>query len=278
MTPFNVEIPEEYLSKLAEAAVKNQRGHTALLEAKDREIERITAKFDDLERGMEQRVASAQSAAEVQQRQIHELETSLKQSLSTIQTQQSRIDDFETCLKQSLSTTQIQQSRIDELEARLQRALSTVETQQGLIHTLGNRFERLENQWTSYMHYHLSPDGQEVLDTRTGLIWRRAVEPGEFTYEQALKHAAQVAKKTGLPWRVPTKKELKALIDEKQNYPVIDTVVFPDTPSTWFWSSSPYAGSAGDAWVINFDSGAIYDSYRSSIYAVRLVRVGVNRG
>jgi len=272
MTPFNLEIPEEYLSKLAEASVKNQKGYTALLEAKEREIERMNVKIYELERHMEQTVASTQSAAEEQQRQINEFETHLKQSLSTLQNQQNRIDDFETFLKQSLSTIQIQQSRIDDLEDCLQRALSTVETQQGLIHAQGNRLERLENQWTSHMHYHLSPDGQEVLDTRTGLMWRRAVEPGEFTYEKALEHAAQVAKKTGLPWRVPTKKELKTLIDKTLGCPAIDTVVFPSTPSTWFWSSSPYAGSAGDAWVINFDSGDVYDSYRSSAYAVRLVR------
>jgi hypothetical protein len=127
-------------------------------------------------------------------------------------------------------------------------------------------------------HYELSADGQEVTDHKTGLIWRRAVEPGDFTWAEAQAHAKSIARQTGLPWRVPTIDELKTLIDEKRkkrnDRPVIDTDFFPERATERFWSSSPYVGEADGAWSVNFNSGFVGYWYRDYSIAVRLVRGG----
>jgi hypothetical protein len=141
------------------------------------------------------------------------------------------------------------------------------------IDELQSRIEKLEN-WTPHRHYHLSPDGLEALDTRTGLIWRRTVEPGGFTYEKALEHAAQIAQETGVSWRVPTREELESLIDKTRKDPAIDTFVFPGTPSSRFWSSSPYVGDTSGAWVVGFSYGNVLNYNRGDTGAVRLVRGG----
>jgi len=253
MTPFNLEIPEEYLSKLAEASVKNQKGYTALLEAKEREIGRITEKFDTFEKHLEKVRKSAETALEAQRREMGELKASLENALSMLQTQQRRMDDLEAHSKEAQSTVKTQQKRIDELQSRI---------------------EKPENPWAPHRHYRLSLDGLEALDTGTGLIWRRTVEPGAFTYEQALEHAARIAQETGVSWRVPTRQELESLIDKTRKNPAIDTFVFPDTPSSRFWSSSPYVGSTSFAWFVGFYDGYVYYDYRSYSSAVRLVRGG----
>jgi hypothetical protein len=108
----------------------------------------------------------------------------------------------------------------------------------------------------------------EVLDTQTGLIWQREVTEN-LTHNQALEHAEREVQSTGLPWRVPTVDELASLVDRSQVTPASG---FPNMPETWFWSSSPYVGSAYFAWYVHFNNGNVGYDYRGSGSAVRLVR------
>ena len=112
---------------------------------------------------------------------------------------------------------------------------------------------------------------QEVIDHQTGLIWRKAPEPGSFTFHEAQTHAQKTAQQTNLPWRVPTIDELLGLVDHSLSNPATS---FPDTPSVVFWSFSPYVGSTNYAWFVNFYYGYVYINVRYSTYAVRLVRGG----
>ena len=131
-----------------------------------------------------------------------------------------------------------------------------------------------------------SSDGQEVTDTKTGLIWRRCAEGmtfkvntcvgsyNTFTHEAALKRATGEATRTGVSWRLPNVKELASIVDRSRSSPAIDSKAFPATPSTWFWSSSPYVGNSDYAWDVYFSYGSVYGSGRSTASAVRLVRGG----
>lgn len=123
------------------------------------------------------------------------------------------------------------------------------------------------------------------IDKKTGLIWRRCAEgmvisggtctgeASEFTYDEALQHAAAEAGRTGLGWRMPEKDELASILDESRSSPAIDPTIFPATPSNWFWSASPVVGSSGYAWGVDFDDGDVDDGYlRSGSGYVRLVR------
>jgi len=116
--------------------------------------------------------------------------------------------------------------------------------------------------------YEKSVDGQEVIDHKTGLIWRQAAEPGLFTFQEARAHAQVVAQRTGLPWRVPTLDELASLLDRGRHEPAS---AFPDMPSECFWSSSRMSASTDVAWVVHFGYGGyVYSSNKHG--AVRLVR------
>jgi hypothetical protein len=73
-------------------------------------------------------------------------------------------------------------------------------------------------------------------------------------------------------WRMPTKDELLTLV--KTGYtPTIELSYFPNTLSSLFWSSSPYAYS-GYAWIVGFYGGDGSFDYKYGNYFVRLVRGG----
>jgi len=125
-----------------------------------------------------------------------------------------------------------------------------------------------------------------VTHVRTGLIWMRCTlgqtwnqatqrcenEAIEYTWSTAVKLRASFAGQSD--WRLPDIQELQSIIERDNTEPAIDSRVFPNTPLTWFWSSSPYVGNAGLAWAVNFGPGDVgysdTDPDRSG--SVRLVR------
>jgi len=131
-----------------------------------------------------------------------------------------------------------------------------------------------------------SAAGDEITDTATGLVWRRCAEGQAwtgstcggsatgYTWEGALALANSTATSTGVAWRVPNVKELQSLVNRQTVSPAIDATAFPGTPSSWFWTSTPYAGNASDAWRVAFGYGFV--GYLNRYYgnAVRLVRAG----
>ncbi len=77
-------------------------------------------------------------------------------------------------------------------------------------------------------------------------------------------------------WRLPTKKELRSIVNYNPiTSAAIDVAYFPNTGgSTWFWSSSPYAYSGYGAWGVLFYYGFDYVDYKDDNFQVRLVRSG----
>ena len=88
-------------------------------------------------------------------------------------------------------------------------------------------------------------------------------------------------------WRMPTVAELMKLVvcsDGKYktdgscpNYetvtpPTINTTYFPNTPSDWFWSSSPHAYGSSHAWGVYFSYGYSGSYSKFNGNNVRLVR------
>ena len=77
-------------------------------------------------------------------------------------------------------------------------------------------------------------------------------------------------------WRLPTIKELAYIVNYSIPYPgpTIDTGYFPNTQSSFYWSSTTYAYGTDYAWGVYFDYG--YDGYgnKSNGYYVRAVRGG----
>ncbi|TWI71693.1 pre-peptidase [Desulfobotulus alkaliphilus] len=75
-------------------------------------------------------------------------------------------------------------------------------------------------------------------------------------------------------WRMPTRKEILSIVNYGRRNPSIDTEFFPNTQSSWFWSSSPRANVSGRAWNLAFASGHVNSNAKYLNSQVRLVRGG----
>ena len=114
-----------------------------------------------------------------------------------------------------------------------------------------------------------------VTDTRTGLMWSKApignLEDGE-TFADAEKLCGELALGGHSDWRLPNVHELFGLVDHSRHGPAIDVHAFPDTPSDWFWTSTPSAWAPSCAWCVDFNDGYVSGNLRSLDAFVRAVR------
>jgi len=72
-------------------------------------------------------------------------------------------------------------------------------------------------------------------------------------------------------WRLPTREELRSLVDYQRHTPAIDSAVFPNTKAQFYWSSTPDAAAADSAWGIGFTFGYDYSYFKSDLGYIRLV-------
>lgn len=121
------------------------------------------------------------------------------------------------------------------------------------------------------------PNGAEVLDTRTGLIWQRCSAGQTWNGETCTGRAtdmnydaAWAYAKSQPGWRLPNVKELFSLVDRACFDPVIDATVFPATATSYHYltsTPSPYGVRH-----VNFEYGKVDESYLHNTNRVRLVR------
>ncbi len=128
-------------------------------------------------------------------------------------------------------------------------------------------------------------NGETVTDLNTGLIWAKCAEglsgsecttgtASSYNWQGALDRAEQSTLAGEDDWYLPNFKELASIVDVACYTPAINITYFPNTPGSYFWSTSPYADYSGSAWVVYFDGGYDGDGYRSDDGHVRLVRGG----
>ena len=126
-----------------------------------------------------------------------------------------------------------------------------------------------------------------VSDTKTGLTWKKCSEgqsgvdcrmgaAATYTWQGALQQAQSVNNNGGFAgyknWRLPNMKELDSIVEKQCIDPSINLVVFPESQSSLYWSSSPYAVSSSGAWPVYFNVGYSYYRNKNYNYFVRLVR------
>lgn len=111
-----------------------------------------------------------------------------------------------------------------------------------------------------------------VRDTKLGLDWsaEEICEPAKW--EAAKKACAELTLCGTKNWRLPTVEELFLLVDRSRRDPAIDITFFPSCKSTWYWTSTPYAGDSDYAWSVYFFSGDCYWSGVSYDGRVRACR------
>ena len=124
-------------------------------------------------------------------------------------------------------------------------------------------------------------DGTVTYPT-TGLMWKRCAEGQTwtgstctgnatvYTWEEAVALTSNFAGYDD--WRIPTEEELLSLVDQTVCNPAIDKTVFPNTPSSAFWSASADAGDSDYAWYVHFYDGyaGYYD--KDDPFQVRMCR------
>jgi hypothetical protein len=140
----------------------------------------------------------------------------------------------------------------------------------------------ITNEWQD-SRYTDHGDGT-ITDNTTGLMWKKCSEglsgadcstgsATTFTWKGALAlNRSSFAGKSD--WRLPNIKELSSLATLNCYNPSINTTMFPNTPATYFWSSSPYANDSSYASLLDFSYGYDHSYDRNNSYRVRLVRFG----
>ncbi len=125
-----------------------------------------------------------------------------------------------------------------------------------------------------------------VSDAATGLRWKRCSEGQAWdgatctgsatshTWQAALQLADGAIYAGSSDWRLPNKNELESLVELRCYSPAINATFFPATPSSGFWSASPYANNSGYAWYVYFSNGGVSSHYKANALPVRLVRAG----
>lgn len=90
-------------------------------------------------------------------------------------------------------------------------------------------------------------EGHEVLDQKTGLIWRRCVlgqnwdgkkcsgEPQRLTWKKALEETINSKGN----YRLPNAKELATIVETKCVAPAVNAAIFPSLSDEMLWSSTP---------------------------------------
>jgi len=132
-----------------------------------------------------------------------------------------------------------------------------------------------------------------VTDNKTGLIWlKKANAFGSQDWKTAMQCAANLAHgQCGLSdgskagdWRLPTKDEWEAMMDERYNKPALSNAagtepwkegdVFLGVQSSWYWSSTSYKDNTSLAWTMYIDNGGMYSYGKKFTYYVWTVRGG----
>ena len=114
-----------------------------------------------------------------------------------------------------------------------------------------NRFKKLEDGW--------------VRDSLLGVEWGPS-STEEMTWKEAQKYCAK------LEGRLPEVNELQSIVDYRKRVPAINTEIFPDTKSSWYWTATQYADVSGYAWIVSFYFGCVDSFYKDCFGYVWPVR------
>ena len=124
-------------------------------------------------------------------------------------------------------------------------------------------------------------DHSAVLDHSTGLMWSveslRSKDDADegITQEACEARCRELTLLSVNDWRLPTRAELAALVDDTRHEPAIDTSLFPRVKPRWHWTSTHCAWSSASAWFVNFYDGGVYSYYRDSDgFALAVRRAG----
>ena len=132
------------------------------------------------------------------------------------------------------------------------------------------------------LNYTDNGDGT-VTDNNTGLMWQQRDSWLQYDWYNAPIHCGEILTGNYTDWRLPTKKELMSIVDYAIPWqgPLIAPVFTNDPGAVHaapYWSSTPYAGGSGPAWMVSFLYGDVETYTKSVGWYIRCVRGGRKPG
>lgn len=127
------------------------------------------------------------------------------------------------------------------------------------------------------MSYTDNGDGT-ITDNLTGLMWLKDTNNynsgNTQNWTSALSGCESFTYATHTDWRLPNMKELFSIIKFEGAAPFINTTYFLNTVSGYYWTSTTYVPSDGNAVIVNFSNGDVSNDSKTTVYYVRPVRGG----
>ena len=118
-------------------------------------------------------------------------------------------------------------------------------------------------------------EGQLGLECNSGTDVFTAGDPVDFDWDESLQYIENLNSSGGYAgysnWRLPNRKELESLVEESCFSPAININQFPNTPNSFYWSSSRYPSNTIFAWGVSFGDGNSFPSFSTQV-PIRLVR------
>ncbi len=125
-------------------------------------------------------------------------------------------------------------------------------------------------------------DGDDVvIDLASGLMWAADGSKAgcnnitAIAWEAAIDYALALDFAGFTDWRMPNINELGSIVNWDENNPSIDPVLFPNTVSADYKSSTTDKFSVTRAWVVTFIAGQYNARLKTDDDYVRFVRGGV---
>lgn len=129
-------------------------------------------------------------------------------------------------------------------------------------------------------------DNATVTDTQTDLMWKLCTEGKsgvqckegealEMNWAEALLYLPEhnsLGAGGYTDWRLPNIRELSTLVESQCAHPAINLDIFPNTPASHFWTSSPYHFYTHYSWYVDFAYGSPTYDERIRKKLLRLVR------
>jgi len=132
---------------------------------------------------------------------------------------------------------------------------------------------------TPVSRFRIDEQADTVFDTQTGLAWKRCAEgqayaAGRCQGAAALWNWNDAVTKFGVQddgWRMPNVDELFGIVENRCHSPSANPVLFPDTPSSAFWSATSSTSKLGSAWWVSFFApDVVYEGKKAVTFPVRL--------
>jgi uncharacterized protein DUF1566 len=96
-----------------------------------------------------------------------------------------------------------------------------------------------------------------VTDNGTGLVWQQNASTALLVQADAATYCAGLNLGGYTDWRLPTIVELVSIVDPTEFNSAISSTYFPNTLSSFFWTTTPDASEAGNVWTVTFDIGSV---------------------